>query len=76
MNIILEFASAATTLLFHLDNITLSPMRAFMDDLNIMTSAICGARALLSHCTIVLKWAGVTFRADKSRSIVKQKAFG
>ena len=45
-------------------------MRAFMDDLNIMSSTICGAKTLLSHCTIALNWAGLTFTADKSRSIV------
>ena len=46
------------------------PMRAFMDDLSIMPSTISCARTLLSCCTIALKWAGLTFRADKSRSIV------
>ena len=45
-------------------------MRAFMDDVNIMSSTVCGAKTLLSRCTIALKWAGLTFRADKSRSIV------
>ena len=45
-------------------------MRAFMDDLNIMSSTICGAKTLLSRCAIALNWAGLTFRADKSRSIV------
>ena len=45
-------------------------MRAFMDDLKIMPSTICGAKTLLCRCTIALTWAGLTFRADKSRSIV------
>ena len=45
-------------------------MSAFMDDLNIMSSAIYDAKTLLSCCTIALIWAGLTFRADKSRSIV------
>ena len=44
-----------------------------MDDLNIMSSTVCGAKTLLSHCTIALKWAGLTFRADKSSSIVSIK---
>ena len=70
MNIILEYSLVATTPPFHLNNILLPPMRAFMDDLNIMSSTVCGAKTLLSRCTIALKWAGLTFRADKSRSIV------
>ena len=70
MNIILEYSLVATTPQFHLNNISLPPMRAFMDDVNIMSSTICGAKILLSRCTIALNWAGLTFRADKSRSIV------
>ena len=70
MNIILEYYSVATTPKFHLYNILLPPMRAFMDDLNIMLSTICGAKTLLSRCTVALNWAGLTFRVDKSRSIV------
>ena len=69
MNIILEYSLVAITPQFHLNNISLPPMRAFMDDLNIMSSNICGAKTLLSRCTIALTWAGLTFRADKSRSI-------
>ena len=41
-----------------------------MDDLDIMSSTICGAKTLLSCCTIALNWAGLTFRAGKSRSIL------
>ena len=70
MNIILEYSLVATTPQFHLNNISLPPMRTFTDDLNIMSSTICGPKTLLSRCTIALNWAGLTFRADKSRSIV------
>ena len=73
MNIILEYSFISTTPQFHLNNISLPPMRAFMDDLNIMSSTVCGAKTLLSCCGIALKWAGLTFRADKSRSIVTIK---
>ena len=45
-------------------------MRALMDDLNVMSSTICGAKTLLPRCTVAPTWAGLTFRADKSRSIV------
>ena len=70
MNIILEYSLVATTPQFHLNNISLPPKRAFMDDLNIMSYTLCGAKTLLSRCTIALNWAGLTFRADKSRSTV------
>ena len=51
-------------------------MRAFIDDLKIMSSTVCGTKNLLSCCTIALKWAGLTFRADKSRSkvIIKRRS--
>ena len=69
MNIIIEYSLVATAPQFYIKNISLSLMRAFMDDLNIMSSTICGAKALLSRRTIALNWAGLTFRANKSRSI-------
>ena len=52
MNIILEYSSVATTPQFHLNNISLPPMRAFMDDLNIISSTVSGAKTLSSRCTI------------------------
>ena len=70
MNIILKYSLVATTPQFHLNNILLPPMRASMDDLNIMSSTICGGKTLLSCCTIALNWPGLTFKADKSRSLV------
>ena len=42
-------------------------MRAFIDDLKIMSSTICGAKSLLSHCTVALKRAGLTFRAEQAQ---------
>ena len=44
MNILLEYSLVDTTPQFHLNNILLPPMRAFVDDLNIMSSTICGAK--------------------------------
>ena len=70
MNIILQYSLVATTPQFHLNNISLPPLTAFMNDLNIISSTICSAITLLSHCTVALKWAGITCRADKSRSLV------
>ena len=40
-----------------------------MDDLSLMSPTVSGAQTLLSWCTTALIWAGLEFRADKSRSI-------
>ena len=61
MNIILEYSLVVITPQFHLNNISLPPMRAFMDDLNIMSSTFCSAKTLLSCCTIVLRWKNFPF---------------
>ena len=67
MNIVLELSLVATTPQFHLNNVSLSTMSAFMDNLS---STISDARIFLSRCTIALKWAGFTFQAEKTRSII------
>ena len=41
-----------------------------MDDINIMSTSVAGAQDLLARCSKALKWAGMDYRADKSRSIV------
>ena len=46
MNIILEYSLVATTPQFYLNNISLPPMRAFMDDLNLMSSTVYGVKTL------------------------------
>ena len=45
-----------------------------MDDLNLMSSSVSGAQNLLHRCVKALSWAGMYFRADKSRSIVIVKS--
>ena len=70
MNTILEDSLVATTQQFNLNNISLPLVRAFMDDLTILSSTICGAKTLLSQSAIALNWADLTFRANKSRIIV------
>ena len=45
-------------------------LRAFMDDLNLMFSSFSGLQNLLQRCVKALSWAGMYFRANKSRSIV------
>ena len=39
-------------------------MKAFMDDLFVMSSSIKGTQLLLNRCTQVLTWAGMSFRAE------------
>ena len=51
-------------------NVAFPLVRAFMDDLNLMSSSLSGTQNLLHRCVKALSWAGMYFRADKSRSIV------
>ena len=70
MNIIIEYASVAKVPKFIFKNTELPLLRAFMDDLSLMSSTVSGAKHLLSRCITALTWAGLEFRADKSRCIV------
>ena len=51
-------------------NVAFPLVRAFMDDLNLMSSSVSCAQNLLHRCVKALSWAGMYFRAGKSRSIV------
>ena len=55
---------------FTTNNTTLPLLRAFMDDLSLLSAKVSGAQTLLSRCITDLTWAGLEFRADKSRYIV------
>ena len=70
MNVILEYSMQARVPKFTTNNTTLPLLHAFMDDLSLMSTKVCGAQTLLSRCITALTWAGLEFRADKSRSIV------
>ena len=70
MNIILEYSMQTRVSKFTTKNTTLTLLRAFMDDLSLMTIKVSGAQTLLSQCITALTWAGLEFRADKSHSIV------
>ena len=77
INIIIEYALTSTAPNFVLSSkISLPLIRAFMDDLNLMSTSVSNTQNLLSKCTEALSWAGMSFRADKSRSavIVKGKS--
>ena len=45
-------------------------IRAFMDDMSLMSSFVAGAKDLLWPCTTALTWAGMSYSVHKSRSIV------
>ena len=66
MNIILEYSAQVKVPKFTTNNTELPLLRAFMDDLSLMSSTVSGAQTLLSRCTTALTWAGLEFRADKS----------
>ena len=70
MNIILEYSLQARVPKFTTNNTTLPLLRAFMDDLSLMSANVSGAQTLLSRWITALSWARLEFRADKSRSIV------
>ena len=70
MNIILEYSMQARVPQFTTNNTVLPLLRAFMDDLSLMSSTVSGAQTLLSRCITAVNWAGLEFRADKSCSIV------
>ena len=70
MNIILEYSMQTRVSKFTTKNTTLTLLRAFMDDLSLMTIKVSGAQTLLSQSITALTWAGLEFRAEKSHSIV------
>ena len=71
INVIIEFclASAPPQIDPPLPTQSL-PMKAFMDDLFLMSPSVASTQALLDRCTSALSWARMAFRATKSRSIV------
>ena len=70
MNIIPEYSAEVKVPKFTTNNTELPSLRAFIDDLSLMSSAVSGFQTSLSRCTTALTWAGLEFRADKSRSII------
>ena len=70
MDVILEYSLHTNVPRFVINNNPLSLVQDFIDDLNLLTSSVSGAKTLLHQCTKALKWAGLDFWADKSRSIV------
>ena len=66
-----EYTLASSAQKFVSTGNAVSPLvRAFVDDLNRMSSSVSGTQNLLHRCVKALSWAGMYFRANKSRSIV------
>ena len=71
INVIIEYTLTSEANNFiHSSKACLPLIRAFMDDLSLMSNSVSGTQQLLKKCTEALTWAGMSFRADKSRSIV------
>ena len=49
------------------------PIRAFMDDLTVMTTSVPGCRWLLQGLEQLIAWAKMSFKPAKSRSLVLKK---
>lgn len=49
------------------------PIRAFMDDLTVMTESVPGGRWILKGFEKLVEWARMRFKPAKSRSIVLRK---
>ena len=74
INIIIEYTLVTSAPSFITsNNVSLPLIRAFMDDINLMSSSVSGTQSLLDRCATALKWAGMEFRADKSHSFVMIK---
>ena len=65
MNIIPEYTLQVRAPKSTTNNTELPLLRAFMDDLSLMSSTFSEAQTLLCWCTTALNWAGLEFRADK-----------
>ena len=52
---------------------TSTPVKVFMDDMFWMSPSIPATQVLLDQCAVALIWAGMSFRASKSRSMVIDK---
>ena len=71
MNVVMEFIGTANAPKYRLESGNTLPLqRGFMDDLTLMSLTVKGARLLLQHAIVVLKWARMQTKATKSRSCV------
>ena len=72
INVIIEHISAVTEDEIY-KTMTSAPVKAFMDDMFLMSQSIPATQVLLDCCAVALIWAKMSFRASKSRSMVIDK---
>ena len=70
MNIVIEFVNNCSVDSIVVESLQLPRLRAFMDDLNLMSPSVKGTSVLLSRCCTALTWARMKFKATKSRYVV------
>ena len=71
MNVVIEYTLDSSARNFiSTGNFPLPFVRAFMEDLNLMSSSVSGMQNLLERCVKAFSWGGMYFRADMSHSIV------
>ena len=74
INVVIEYIQAEDTIGYTTHSgISLPPVRAFMDDMNLMSSSVENTSTLLDRSCVALEWARMKFRPDKSRCIVVEK---
>ena len=69
INVIIEHISVVTEDEIY-KTMTSTPVKAFMDDIFLMSPSIKATQVLLDRCAVALIWARMSFRASKSRSMV------
>ena len=72
INVIIEHISAVTEEEIY-KTMTSTPVKAFMDDMFLMSLSIPATQVLLDRCAVALIWARMSFTASKSRSMVIDK---
>ena len=70
MNIVIEFVNNCSVDSIVVESLQLPRLRAFMDDLNLMSPSVKGTSVLLNRCCTALTWAKMKFKAAKSRYVV------
>ena len=73
-SVILKYVSRIGLLQYNLSNTNAMPvLRAFMDDMSLMTRSTAAAKIALERTVIALKWARMKLKPQKSRSLVRRK---
>ena len=71
INTIIEYATMNNPKTYTLsEGVSMSPMRAFMDDLSILSPSVTSAQTILDRTKTALDWARMQLNTKKSRSIV------